>query len=199
MKDIKKWITYAIRAAIIIVVILAVYSGFLVLRKYIREESREYNNMGEVIENYYDSPNLKILNVYNYYYLIDVKASGNVEELIRFEDNKYMAFDKVLRNTKGIGADSSTNFNRDIYFTDVVVYEYLDEYVIVLKRERNQDFVVIYDDYEIWSSEIIGDTVYYFNVRRKDDFTYNYKILAETDGKVYEIADRTSIVVHLPD
>ncbi len=199
MDGTRKWIKWIIRILILTIIAFAVYSSTLILEKYIREGLKEYNSIEEVIEENYNTANLEVLNIREYYYLVTEKAIGNKEELVRFENKKYFTFDRILRNTKGIGLDSSTDFNSEIYFTDIDVYKYEGDYIIVIKREIGQKFVVIYDNYEVWKSKIIGETIYYFNVRNEEELTYNYVIFASVDDNVYEIANRTRIVVHVLD
>ena len=144
----RKWFNYVFKAILIGAAIYAVYLGIIIVDKYIREERTVYLSFEEVIEKNYSEGTVTIVRNGSYYYLIieyGDEVSETEEELIRFENNKYTAFDTLAKLTKGMKRNEHFIYGNYILSSKRIEYDLGDEIVIIIKRNAGYDFLNIYD------------------------------------------------------
>jgi len=176
------WFYYAAKLIGILLAVFAFYAGALIIKKYVKEDWTTYSSLEEVMQKNYNDSDVDVVSDENYYYLIindNANSSETKEELIRFENNKYLVFDLISRFTKGT---KRHEYSVD-YIGRRIEYETKDNLIVIIKSVT-QD-IKIYDEYGLWNSINTKDYSYHINVISKAKIADGYRVFLSIGSYKY--------------
>ena len=175
--------------AIIIIIILATYYGYVMINEYNEEyviTNLSINGYDEIIENNIDNE-LLIVSNNNKYGIIDYNGNIIEDTIYDFNDIK-LGYDNYYKIVDSNGNKLIKRNNKVI--KDVT---YIEDPYLLIKDDNNGEYIIYIKEFENFATLKIDDNTYIANVY--DSGKYFTKILDKNNGIVKEINGYTSKVM----
>lgn len=175
--------------AIIIIIILATYYGYVMINEYNEEyviTNLSINGYDEIIENNIDNE-LLIVSNNNKYGIIDYNGNIIEDTIYDFNDIK-LGYDNYYKIVDSNGNKLIKRNNKVI--KDVT---YIEDPYLLIKDDNNGEYIIYIKEFENFATLKIDDNTYIANVY--DSGKYFTKILDINNGIVKEINGYTSKVM----
>ena len=175
--------------AIIIIIILATYYGYVMINEYNEEyviTNLSINGYDEIIENNIDNE-LLIVSDNNKYGIIDYNGNIIEDTIYDFNDIK-LGYDNYYKIVDSNGNKLIKRNNKVI--KDVT---YIEDPYLLIKDDNNGEYIIYIKEFENFATLKIDDNTYIANVY--DSGKYFTKILDINNGIVKEINGYTSKVM----
>ena len=175
--------------AIIIIIILATYYGYVMINEYNEEyviTNLSINGYDEIIENNIDN-GLLIVSNNNKYGIIDYNGNIIEDTIYDFNDIK-LGYDNYYKIVDSNGNKLIKRNNKVI--KDVT---YIEDPYLLIKDDNNGEYIIYIKEFENFATLKIDDNTYIANVY--DSGKYFTKILDINNGIVKEINGYTSKVM----
>ncbi len=175
--------------AIIIIIILATYYGYVMISEYNEEyviTNLSINGYDEIIENNIDNE-LLIVSDNNKYGIIDYNGNIIEDTIYDFNDIK-LGYDNYYKIVDSNGKKLIKRNNKVI--KDVT---YIEDPYLLIKDDNNGEYIIYIKEFENFATLKIDDNTYIANVY--DSGKYFTKILDINNGIVKEINGYTSKVM----
>ena len=175
--------------AIIIIIILATYYGYVMISEYNEEyviTNLSINGYDEIIENNIDNE-LLIVSDNNKYGIIDYNGNIIEDTIYDFNDIK-LGYDNYYKIVDSNGNKLIKRNNKVI--KDVT---YIEDPYLLIKDDNNGEYIIYIKEFENFATLKIDDNTYIANVY--DSGKYFTKILDINNGIVKEINGYTSKVM----
>ena len=176
--------------AIIIIIILATYYGYVMISEYNEEyviTNLSINGYDEIIENNIDNE-LLIVSNNNKYGIIDYNGNIIEDTIYDFNDIK-LGYDNYYKIVDSNGNKLIKRNNKVI--KDVT---YIEDPYLLIKDDNNGEYIIYIKEFENFATLKIDDNTYIANVY--DSGKYFTKILDINNGIVKEINGYTSKVMN---